>query len=235
MSFQHLIISRFNVGLYPSEEAASWMDYRLKIFDYYCYPSIASQTNQNFTWLVLFDSRTSEKHRKIISKYKKVTPVYYVRKPGSLQTIVKESIKKSVNPKAEFIITTRVDVDDMLNKDFVKETQIQMPKKDNVQLVFSLGYVLRLHPNILLEREYIYNQFASYIEKNSGNIKTVWFAAHGTIHKTAETKCINKDRMWCWTLHNKHLGRTSKIKNYRLKTVNVDLLQRQFVYKKGFK
>ena len=150
-----------------------------------------------------------------------------------MQTIVKESIEKSINPKAEFIITTRVDVDDMLAKNFVQETQLQIPKKDNSHLVFSLGYVLQLHPNILMEREYTHNQFASYIEKNSGSIKTVWFVSHGTIHKTAKTKCIDKDRMWCWTLHKKHLGKESKIESYKFKKVDVDCCKNNLYIRKA--
>ncbi len=234
MKFQHIIISRFNLGLFGShtkQDAENWMDYRLKIFDKYCYPSVASQTNQNFKWLILFDPDTPEKYKQIISKYEKVIPIYYKRTPCSLQILVMETIKQSINPDAEFIITTRIDVDDMISKDFVERTQIEMPMKHNTQLVFSLGYILRMHDNILMERKYVYNQFPSYIEKNTKDIKTVWFTSHGNIHKAedTETKIITTGRMWCWFLHDKNMSKYSVPDNYTLHEVNIQDLQETFI------
>lgn len=235
MKFQHLIISRFNLDLYTSKsekEAAAWMDYRLKIFDTFCYPSIVGQTNQNFTWLILFDAKTPKYHRQIIAKYKRITPIYYIRNPQhSLQDIVMKTIKHSRNPDAEYIITTRIDVDDMISSNFIQQIQLLIPKEDNVQLVFSLGYVLQIHPNILMERDYTYNQFPSYIEKNTKDIKTVWFTAHGHIHKTSKTTIITEGRMWCWTLHKHHLGKYSKIKYYKYPIVDSKILKKQFIFK----
>lgn len=237
MSFQHLIISKFNVDLYSSKtkrEAEAWMNYRLKLFDYYCYPSVVGQTNQNFIWLIIFDSQTLEHHRQLISKYKRIIPIYHKRNPQhSLQDIVKETIKQSMNPDVNYIISTRIDVDDMISKSFIQETQLHIPKEDNVQLVFSLGYVLQIHENILMEREYIYNQFPSYIEKNSSSVRTVWFTAHGHIHKTAKTKIINQGRMWCWTLHRRHLGKYSEAKYYKYIKVDKKILKNQFIFKEG--
>jgi len=232
MSFQHFIISRFNLGLYDryeKEEALKWMDYRLKVFDCFTYPSIISQSNQNFIWLVLFDNKTSNFHRQIISKYLQIIPIYC--KSTSIQDLSIEGVKSHLQSDTDYIITTRVDVDDIISRNFVERIQLESPKEDNVQLVFSLGYVLRLHDNILMEREYIYNQFPSYIERVTDDIRTVWFTQHNLMHKTAKTKIISQGRMWCWLLHKKNLCTASVPNNYKLPEIDIKILQNQFVFK----
>jgi hypothetical protein len=224
------------VGLYDTksdEEASDWMDYRLKIFDAFCYPSVAAQTNQNYMWLILLDDKTPTRHRVLISQYGRIKPVYYRRGPGiTLQQIVMDNMQQSVDTKADYIITTRIDVDDMIARNFVQDIQKGFPAKDNIHLVFPLGYVFQLQDGILLERKYFHNQFPSYVEKNSDHIKTVWFTAHSRIQETATTMILSpKDRMWCWTLHQHHLGKSSKIENYKYPEVdNIGVLAEQFAF-----
>jgi len=231
ISLQHFIISRFNLGLFDKYEeniALEWMNYRLWLFDYFTYPSVVSQTNQNFVWIVLFDEKTPMLYRRIIKKYSRISPIY--SKSTSVQDLAMKVVKRFIRPEVDYIITTRMDVDDMISKDFIQRVQFDMPKKDNFQLVFPLGYVFRLQDNVLMEREYLYNQFPSYIEKNSDNVKTVWFTQHNLLHKTAESKEGVRNRMWCWVLHDKNLCPASVPKNYLLPKVNVNLLQEQFVF-----
>ena len=59
-SFEHLIITRFNLNLYARDKhdaptrTERWLEHRFEIFERYCLPSVAAQTNPNFRWLCLF-------------------------------------------------------------------------------------------------------------------------------------------------------------------------------------
>jgi len=238
MKFQHFIISRFNLSLYDcmSEQVAEvWMYYRMSLFDTFCYPSIVNQENQNFIWLVFLSDKTPEHYRQLFSKHNRMIPIY-CKEQGfddiQIKGFVNKHIKQFVDSDAEYLITSRVDIDDMISKDYVQSVQTEMPMTDNTNLVFSLGYVLDLPSKTLMERKYVYNQFPSYIEKNTDNFKTVWFAGHHQIHLTTETKIIEQGRKWCWILHakNKHPG--SILKNYRSSVADIECLQNQFSYRK---
>ena len=61
-SFEHLIITRFNLNLYARDKhdaptrTERWLAHRFEVFERYCLPSVAAQTNPNFRWLCLFDA-----------------------------------------------------------------------------------------------------------------------------------------------------------------------------------
>lgn len=63
-SFEHLIITRFNLNLYARDKhdaptrTERWLAHRFEVFERYCLPSVAAQTNPNFRWLCLFDAAT---------------------------------------------------------------------------------------------------------------------------------------------------------------------------------
>lgn len=62
-SFEHLIITRFNLNLYARDKhdaptrTERWLEHRFEIFERYCLPSVAAQTNPNFRWLCLSTRR----------------------------------------------------------------------------------------------------------------------------------------------------------------------------------
>jgi hypothetical protein len=63
--FRHYILTRFNVGLYIAGAELNvspqqWMEHRLRLFVALTLPSIAGQSCQDFTWLVLMDPQTPE-------------------------------------------------------------------------------------------------------------------------------------------------------------------------------
>jgi hypothetical protein len=55
----HLLLTRFNViGNIVHPIADDWLQHRLKLFQSLCLPSVASQTDQDFVWLVFVDEST---------------------------------------------------------------------------------------------------------------------------------------------------------------------------------
>ena len=66
--FKHYLITRFNLradnweGTTNNEQLLTdeWMDNRMWLFENFCFPSVIGQTNQNFEWLLFFDSNTKE-------------------------------------------------------------------------------------------------------------------------------------------------------------------------------
>src|SRR5690554_6693491 len=72
----HYLITRFNVrskDWHHTRRGApvqtdEWLHDRFKIFEKYCLPSVAQQSNPHFTWCVFFDSETPVSYKKRIDK-----------------------------------------------------------------------------------------------------------------------------------------------------------------------
>lgn len=89
MSFEHYIITRFNLPVFlPKVDGhlassacdESYLDYRFMLFETYCIPSIKNQTCQDFKWLILMDYNTPDKFKKRLQQlheeYKNLIPFY---------------------------------------------------------------------------------------------------------------------------------------------------------------
>lgn len=66
MTFEHYIVTRFNLPIFQAKVGGAsskscdknYLRYRFELFERYCMPSIMNQTCQNFKWFVLFDTNT---------------------------------------------------------------------------------------------------------------------------------------------------------------------------------
>ena len=107
--FIHLLITRFNIVQewyqYANRNAANvqtdeWLEERFRLFDAYCYPSVAAQDTQNFTWIVLFNSETPDKYKQIITEYSHRCPMMqhtYLEPFGDEDALIQNEITKSDN------------------------------------------------------------------------------------------------------------------------------------------
>ena len=79
----HVILTRFNIAS-PGREVAirnspGWLDRRFGLFEQFCLPSIAGQTERNFHWLIYFDKDTPAEFRERIERDRQIynfTPRY---------------------------------------------------------------------------------------------------------------------------------------------------------------
>lgn len=79
MTFEHYIITRFNLPIFQPKVkgkkytscSEEYLNYRFQLFEKYCLPSIKNQSCQNFKWLVLFDDNTPEPFKIRASQWQK--------------------------------------------------------------------------------------------------------------------------------------------------------------------
>lgn len=212
--FKHLLITRFNLKnpewkqLTKNNESLlddSWMNERLELFANYCFPSVSNQTNQNFEWLLYFDVSTSENHKnkiaKIIGNKTNIKTFFIDGMP-----VFNESIIKYVeeNISTEYLITSRIDNDDCIHKDFINEIQKHFKKQDFLAIDNIKGYTLQIEPNFILgKKEHIFNPFISLIEKND-QPKTVWHYVHNMWKKEPRLIHVTEKRLWLSIIHGKN-------------------------------
>ena len=215
MEFKHFLITRFNLknskwGLTKNKESVlteQWMTHRMELFENFCLPSILSQTNQNFEWLIYFDTSTPENFKKRINDLFKQTPniipLFIDGMSSFYPSLRAEVIKRST--KIPYLITSRIDNDDCINKDFIDTIQQQFNRQSFEAIDPLEGYTIQINDKVLLgKKEHIYNPFISLIEKNE-EPKTVWtYMAHPQWKREKNVKQIKGKRLWLSIIHAKN-------------------------------
>jgi len=212
--FHHLLITRFNLrnpewDVTKNNEKLltdDWMEERMWFFENFCFPTILSQTNQNFDWLLYFDITTPEKYKIRMTELIQHQPnfkVFYIDGMPQFYDELKKYISAIPNKKP-YLITSRIDNDDSVHKDFINEIQLQFKQQDYLVLDIIKGYSLQIRPTVMLgKKEHIFNPFMSLIEKND-DPKTIWYYHHNMWKKENRIKQVNHKRLWIAIIHEKN-------------------------------
>jgi hypothetical protein len=212
-NFTHLLLTRFNVrtrGTKKIQPNQEWLEKRFKLFDEICYPSIYAQSNQDFTWLIFFDINTPDYFLNKIEAYsgwKNLIPIYIDcefsdRKfPNSLRTVISSSVKNG----SKYLITTRLDNDDAVSKDYIEAVQKNFKGQQLEGITFPLGY------QMFEEKLYLYlstgNHFISLIEKYDTNtFKTVFCSQHSKLYRVAPIKKVIRQPSWLEVVHGGNIA-----------------------------
>jgi uncharacterized protein (UPF0297 family) len=212
--FKHYLITRFNLradnwDVTKNNEQLltdEWMDNRMWLFENFCFPSVVGQTNQNFEWLLFFDTNTKEIYKKRILELvanQNNFKVFFVDampsfKPELLKYIAQET--KDI----PYLITTRIDNDDSIHVDFINEVQKQFNQQDYRAIDFIKGYSLQIEPIYILgKKEQLFNPFISLIEKNSIP-KTAFHQDHRYWKRDKEVTQLGEKRLWLSIIHQRN-------------------------------
>jgi hypothetical protein len=194
--FKHYILTRFNVGLYSGNPYSirkpdEWMDKRLELFKSTS-NSLKSQTCQNFEWLIEVDPNTPKHY---ISEIENHGTVIYEKAPIYLRR----------QKKTEWLITSRIDNDDIYHQDFVKEIQSAFSEK--AEVIDVRGAKLELSTGKLhyYYRELPNSPFISLIEPFTDELKTVSYrGGHSTLYLKYPHRFIEK-KLFFQVIHDSNL------------------------------
>lgn len=178
MAFTHFLITRFNLvnkihqwKLDKSQQQVldqSWLDHRFDLFEKYCFPSVLDQSNKNFQWLLYFDTTTEEKYRQRIEKL--VAPysfihVLYKDGYGDFQENHTADCLQ-LNAGKPYVMTTRLDNDDVIHRDFVAKLQEQFKEQEYQAVNFTKLLIFGLNRKNKLHVEYTFSShYITLIEK----------------------------------------------------------------------
>ena len=216
--FKHYIITRFNLGLYsPGARIGispdEWMRHRVKIFTEFTLPSVMAQRCQDFTWLVLFDSRTPQEFYDILYAFgypnmKLLWVDVSNQEIPVSHDFLSNLVKQIVEPGDYDLITTRVDNDDAIRNDVISiihEWYVSKPYSWTIK--FPLGYLLDLNKNEIFQMQYWVNNCVTLIE-GSLDARTVYCAGHTTLSADAMVAVGQKPR-WIQIVHSENIANTS--------------------------
>jgi hypothetical protein len=223
----HVILTRFNLATKGREAVIrtqpNWLAGRFDLFEKYCLPSVAAQTNQNFEWILFFDIKTPQQ---FISRIKEAQSIRYFH---AYYTDLfdssgwRESIYRLFGePRTPALLTSILDSDDSLCGDYVDT--LQKVAKDHVAksrggdlplaLNFTNGYVLS--NGRLYAHRHTCNAFVNWLEPYDSSARTAGNMNHiEDIPKWGKDIQIDRPGAWLQVVHggnvsNRIRGRLSR-------------------------
>lgn len=258
---KHFLITRFNVKRVPllNPERSTldknsktvltneWMDKRFKLFQNYCLPSITSQSNQEFIWLIYFGSEdTKPKYKQLIQNLSQDNSCFiakYVKDSREMNQAVKTDISKLIDKETDFLITTRIDNDDALHEDAIEKIQktfynnidelIIQKQYQKIGINLKKGYCLQVEPYFeITKHELTSSPFVSLVEKldhTHQKFYTVISQPHQSFTEQTEFPLIQIDNYcyWIQVIHDNNVSNIVKgfpiYDKYRLTEFNIDI------------
>jgi hypothetical protein len=229
---KHFLITRFNLRASRWQTAKDgspvltekWLENRFHLFETYCLPSVQNQTQQNFIWLVFFDINTPEKYRdkayKISQQYSNFHPVF-IDGIDNLKKSLIIVIKQFITDNREFLITSRLDNDDIIHKDYMKTIQSLFRPIDQTVIDLRRGYQVTLgKPYSQIRKIHnVFNPYLSLIE-DSDNFKTVFHKDHKKWRNSESVVVYQKVKLWCEIVHGGNLLNSTNDHAFRCYSLN---------------
>jgi hypothetical protein len=172
--FTHYLVTRFNVPFSgPAPEFFSgmtlspeWMARRIRLFSDYCAPSVAGQTSMAFTWLIYLDPETD---RTDIVRVRAAIPANVrveFRYVSDYAMLLEDLRAYSRACGTEYVITSRLDNDDAIGREFIERVQAAFQPSHGVILNFLGGLYYDPSARLLTHhRHKLRNSFTSLGER----------------------------------------------------------------------
>jgi len=242
--FRHVLITRFNVIGWGTVDKyrnttrdEEWLKHRFELFKQYCLPSVQNQSCSDFKWYVFFDSKTPAKYREMIAHInddmKMFIPVFVPpithQKLDLYYSELLTHMPEIIRPDCDFLISTRLDNDDIIHTDFIRTVQENFQRTHKHVINMRYGYKLDLRNNKLYQSKQYSNPFTSFIEKKPFKLpfltqkcfKTVLHTTHGSLKNKYRVNQITDKRYWVQALHERNL--VNDVKPQR-KAIKIDKL-----------
>jgi hypothetical protein len=210
--FIHYLVTRFNIKVthFGPEQMNSpemdldWLNKRLDLFLKFCAPSVLEQTNNKFTWLIYFDPATPQSILEKIQFLKTniiQTEFIFI---GNYEMMIEDLKQRIKNTPASFVITSRLDNDDVISNSFIDDIQKSFVPRHDTIINFMMGYEYNIRKHILTKwNARSKNQFISIIEERDAlEVKSIYGFPHWRLPVNSAIINIISQPNWIYLGHN---------------------------------
>ena len=211
MTYKHIFLTRFNLQ-FESDTTIhvhpQWLDERFRLFEQYCLPSIIQQTNHNFKWIILASDDTPTIYQDRLLKYSQeysFIDIIFCPYYNDINELYK-SIGEKYAIGYDFLLSTRIDNDDMLSSYFVETLQSYLQDMQLRKCIITFPYGIQWfeEENMTFRVKYDKNHFLSFLEPSSC-IKTSLGVNHPTVSTQDMTPIMTRD-LWCEIVHHNNIS-----------------------------
>lgn len=234
----HAIITRFNLSIKYNGSIGNvdgidtcrdenYLSNRFEIFEKYTFPSVIAQSCREFKWIVMFHQETPERFKEKLKELEEkgrgiFVPLYMTEEECAKASVILNAyLKKQAEDRGEtIVVTTRMDNDDAIHRDYVKEIQksvLENGKKQNSYYInFNNG--LQWIPSKGFLRKFYYpnNHFLSLVTPIE-NLRNALEFSHGFIDREYK-QCQGKstEPMWIEMIHTSNYMNSEKINIFQM-------------------
>jgi hypothetical protein len=206
---QHFITTPFYVQRHftgqsePTLAAPAWLESRLRLFEDYCLPSVTGQSDQNFEWFIYFDVSTPVEYLERISSLTCRYPNISIKLCSSFgwEEVSRDVVAKRA-ASTKWIITTRLDNDDGLHRDFVSTLHSAVEEREEF-LNFPQGIIL--YSSKCFVYRHPSNAFISFVEPATSP-RTAWAVAHVYAAKVAPVRQLISAPAFLQVIHGANIS-----------------------------
>ena len=218
-NYIHLITTRFNVptkNWFETREGKTpltdeWHEHRFRLFLNFTLPSFKNQSNQNFKWLVFFDVNTQDKYKQIIAEIQKDYPnfiPYFINHGDEINSNIRSWTKDYFEDNTSYLITTDIDNDDVLHRDYIKTVQQHFQPIHELVIDLRRGLQISIDDLVIKSvNEYygVANPFVSFVEDITKDYKTIMNEMHPNFRHYASISSYDEHPMFIQIIHNYNL------------------------------
>ncbi|MHC4949224.1 MAG: glycosyltransferase [Planctomycetota bacterium] len=201
--FGHFLLTRFNVRTRFAEGAPvcepAWLDARFDLFERFCLPSVRAQTVAGFRWLCFFDAGTPDAFRARIDRCAEGDAFEAVFVEGAFgPERILEAVRTRVRPGATHVITSRLDNDDAISRDYVEQVQATFRGQDVEVVNLAAGYCW--HRGRIYLRRVPRGPFVSLVERVAG-LRTIHGGRHADAATLGPVRQLDDRPSWIQVIH----------------------------------
>lgn len=198
----HILLTRFNLPT-PGVESLvraqeGWLKDRQALFERYCLPAVASQSNKNFHWIIYFDTQSPEWLTSRITELGSCglfTAIYRDQVPHD---VLIEDLRRVSGAGGNVLLTTNLDNDDGIAVNFVD--RLQRAVGDEQQTALYIVHGLIQQDGRLYRRKDRVNAFCSVTESWQ-NPSTCWSEWHTKLGEQMPVQEISGQPGWLQVIH----------------------------------
>jgi hypothetical protein len=205
----HFLLTRFNtrapewrseVGDRGTDPA--WLGPRIDLFERICLPSVRAQTEQAFTWLIFMHPDTpadlAARLRDLVADVATIVEAEHGDAEAAVSAIG--------TPSSEEVITSRVDNDDALARDFIEAVRSHAAELG--YLNFTHGAQLHIATGEACRIGHALSPFPSRVER-AETIRTVWETKHND-ERLRFARQIPGGVWWLQGIHDANVANPAK-------------------------
>ncbi|SDS07511.1 glycosyltransferase [Microterricola viridarii] len=206
-SVDHVLLTRFNLpsgGVEATIRASEhWLSNRWMLFERYCAPSVSSQSEKNFSWIIYFDP---ESPRWLVDKVTEIsrnglfTPIY--RASVSREQLLGD-IRGVAQGTGQRLVTSNLDNDDALARDFVARIQAVPLPEERTAVFITHGLIAS--PAGLYLRIDRDNAFCTVIE-SWDDPTTCWSDWHMMLRRSMPAIELEGAPGWLQVVHGENVS-----------------------------
>jgi Putative rhamnosyl transferase len=201
----HVLLTRFNLPSVGTEGVIrardGWLRDRVELFERYAIPSVRSQNNQNFHWIIYFDPGSSSWLKARIADHGSVyTPIF---RESVTNAQLLDDIRSVVGTQRSELITTNLDNDDGIAFDFVDQIQSAVTTHPRTAIYLANGLIK--NSSLLYARTDRMNAYCSVREDWEG-ARTCWTDWHNLLANSMATMVVEGEPSWLQVIHRRNVS-----------------------------